>query len=135
MARVGIRCRNEIIEPRQLIGREHDLQPFATHVGHRRIARVSQLSRSSIGEVGVGSAKYGAHIVKRENIIVISISWSLRLFIFHGVALDNVRRHPWTEQPKPSRSPKESSRRNARAMTVFEELDRWANSPGLQPPK
>ena len=40
------------------------------------------------------------------------------------------------KQPKPSRSPKESKPpKRPSHDRVFEELDRWANSPGLQPPK
>jgi hypothetical protein len=40
------------------------------------------------------------------------------------------------KQPKPSRSPKEPKPpKRPSHERVIEELDRWANSPGLQPPK
>jgi hypothetical protein len=40
------------------------------------------------------------------------------------------------KQPKPSRSPKEPKPPLRPSHDrLLEELDRWANSPGLQPPK
>jgi hypothetical protein len=46
------------------------------------------------------------------------------------------RRSRMTQQPKQQRTPKEQKPpRRPSHEKVVENLDKWANSPGLQPPK
>jgi hypothetical protein len=60
------------------------------------------------------------------------------LFIAHSGEdhyLAGNRREPMKKETKPPRAPKESSSNRPSHERVIENLDKWANSPGLQPPK